>query len=249
MDGCALVSTNAGLEPRHRRVPARDRPLRDAALERRLPRGHRPGAAGPLLARLRPRADRARTRALARPRPREARRSPSTTSRSPSSTCTRRVPRRGPSRRRERGRDGDDLRAPPAPRRRGARLHRLPRRRGASGATRRCRAPSSSSPRASSPSPSPRTPPSSGRSPLFVAVVPWLPLPGRPAWPPALLLPVVAPGDDARDARRLLRRGPLSRGRDPGPRAPCRRGTEKAGPCAVLSPPRRRVQGTYARTG
>jgi hypothetical protein len=26
---------------------------------------------------------------------------------------------------------------------------------------------------------------------LFAAVVPWLPLPGRPAWPPALLLPVV----------------------------------------------------------
>jgi hypothetical protein len=26
---------------------------------------------------------------------------------------------------------------------------------------------------------------------VFVAVVPWLPLPGRPAWPPALLLPVV----------------------------------------------------------
>jgi hypothetical protein len=25
---------------------------------------------------------------------------------------------------------------------------------------------------------------------VFAAVVPWLPLPGRPAWPPALLLPV-----------------------------------------------------------
>ena len=32
MDGCALVSTNARLEPRHRRLPARDRALRDAAL-------------------------------------------------------------------------------------------------------------------------------------------------------------------------------------------------------------------------
>ena len=38
--------------------------------------------------------------------------------------------------------------------------------------------------------PSRRTRPSFWPLALFIAVVPWLPLPGRPALPPALLLPV-----------------------------------------------------------
>ena len=73
MDGCALVSTNAGLEPRHRILSAGDGSLRDAALRGRMPRGHRTGAARSMLVRLRRRADQSGAAPLARARSREAR--------------------------------------------------------------------------------------------------------------------------------------------------------------------------------
>ena len=178
------------LEPRHRRLPARDRPLRDAALERRLPRGHRAGAAGPLLARTT-----ASRRSSAHPWHwlalvpaklgytfdhesfaveylHEAR------------------PEAWPEARRAPGARRDDARAPPAARGGGARAASRSRaarqasRRGRPG--RRC----SSSRASSSPSRSRRTTPTFWPLAVFVAVVPWLPLPGRPPMPPALLLPV-----------------------------------------------------------
>ena len=70
----------------------------------------------------------------------------------------------------------------------------------------------------------------SGRSSLVaVRRSPWLPLPGRPPWPPALAARRVALArDDRRHARRLLRRGPLPHGRHAGARHPRRGGPPEA---------------------
>ena len=89
MDGCALVSHQRGLEPRDRRVPARDGPLRDAPRDRRLPGGDGPGAARSLLD---PRRHRAGSRASPGAGSRSCRRSSGTRS---ITSRSRWVPRRG----------------------------------------------------------------------------------------------------------------------------------------------------------
>ena len=61
------------VEPRHRSFLAGDRSIRNAAIVGRLRGGHRPSAAGRLLARCRARNHSQRSRAMARPRPEEAR--------------------------------------------------------------------------------------------------------------------------------------------------------------------------------
>src|SRR5580658_2720444 len=62
-----------GMEPCHRRVSESHRALRDSALQRRLSRRDRPGAAGPMLAGLRPRTDSRASAALAVARAQETR--------------------------------------------------------------------------------------------------------------------------------------------------------------------------------
>ena len=141
MDGCALVQHQRRLEPRHRRVPARHRPLRDAALDRTAAarsrgRCSRTAAGSTYGARARLRA----ARATGSRSSRRSSGSRSTTSRSRSSTCTRRAPR-WPEARRARARDAHDARASRAPRRRRARLRGLAAVR--SGAAPRCKAGSS----------------------------------------------------------------------------------------------------------
>ena len=177
------------LEPRDRLVPARDGPLRDAPLRRRMPRGDRPGAAGSLLARVRDREHQERAWALALARPGEAR------VHVRSRVVRRGVPARGAPRGVARGASGRRARCPDRRsshlrRRLGARVRgaRAPR---ATSARRRVQ-----TARSSPPSRSRAYAAFAAGTPTFWPIVlvacalPWLPLPGRPQAHPALLMSV-----------------------------------------------------------
>ena len=197
------------LEPRHRRVPARDRPLRDAPLVRRLPRGHRARCSRTAAGSRTAWARSARTRGTgSRSSPRSSSFTFDHESFAVEYLHEARPERvaRGAARRRGAARTSAShrllvvrgcarvrrVRVPQARRGAGRRVRRRARARGARGLGRRARVLAARARGAIAP----------------VAAAPGRArrCPTRCCWRSGLV------GDDRRHARRLLRRGPLSRG-------------------------------------